>query len=83
MLCNDGKIELNTPPGRKTPSNLNRQSDFIPLRQRHDPREIIATFKEMYEADISPSLISKVTDAVKGKRTAVIPAPKNTTFLRP
>ena len=28
------------------------------------PREIIATFKEMYDADISTSLISKVTDAV-------------------
>lgn len=27
-------------------------------------REIVATFKEMYDADVSPSLISKVTDAV-------------------
>jgi putative transposase len=27
-------------------------------------REIVATFKEMYGADISASLISKVTDAV-------------------
>lgn len=27
-------------------------------------REIVATFKEMYDADISPTLISKVTDAV-------------------
>ncbi|TKF29878.1 IS256 family transposase, partial [Vibrio sp. F13] len=27
-------------------------------------REIVATFKEMYDADISASLISKVTDAV-------------------
>jgi putative transposase len=27
-------------------------------------REIVATFKEMYNADISPTLISKVTDAV-------------------
>ncbi len=28
-------------------------------------REIAATFKEMYDADVSPTLISKVTDAVK------------------
>ena len=27
-------------------------------------REIVATFKEMYDADISPTLISRVTDAV-------------------
>ncbi|STX57465.1 transposase [Legionella israelensis] len=28
-------------------------------------REIVATFKEMYDADVSPTLISKVTDAVR------------------
>ena len=27
-------------------------------------RDIVATFKEMYGADVSPTLISKVTDAV-------------------
>lgn len=27
-------------------------------------REIVATFKEMYDADVSPTLISKVTDSV-------------------
>lgn len=27
-------------------------------------RDIVATFKEMYDADVSPALISKVTDAV-------------------
>lgn len=27
-------------------------------------REIVAIFKEMYDADVSPTLISKVTDAV-------------------
>ena len=27
-------------------------------------REIMATFKEMYDADVSATLISKVTDAV-------------------
>ncbi|SET55052.1 putative transposase [Thorsellia anophelis DSM 18579] len=28
-------------------------------------RDIVETFKEMYDADVSPTLISKVTDAVK------------------
>ena len=28
-------------------------------------RDIVATFMEMYDADVSPTLISKVTDAVK------------------
>ena len=32
-------------------------------------REIVATFKEMYDADVSPTLISKVTDAVKEQAT--------------
>lgn len=30
-------------------------------------RDIVATFKEMYDADVSPTLISKVTDAVLDK----------------
>lgn len=32
-------------------------------------REIVDTFKEMYNADVSPTLISKVTDAVKEQVT--------------
>ncbi len=28
------------------------------------PREIVAAFKELYDADVSPALVSKVTDAV-------------------
>lgn len=27
-------------------------------------RDIVATFKEMYDADVSPSLISRVTNSV-------------------
>lgn len=33
-------------------------------------REIVATFKEIYDADVSPTLISQVTDAVKEQVTA-------------
>ncbi len=32
-------------------------------------REIAATFKEMYDADVSPTLISTVNDAVKEQRS--------------
>ncbi|SCB84411.1 Transposase, Mutator family [Kosakonia oryziphila] len=32
-------------------------------------REIVATVKEMYDADVSPTLISKVTDTVKEQVT--------------
>lgn len=32
-------------------------------------REIVATFKEMYDADVSPVLISKVTDACREQVT--------------
>ncbi|KMQ82682.1 mutator family [Lasius niger] len=35
-------------------------------------REIVATFQEMYDADVSPTLISKVTDAVKEQNGSVI-----------
>lgn len=45
------------------------QPDFIPLRQRHDYPRNRRTFKEMYVADVSPTLISKVTDAVKEQVT--------------
>ncbi|PUA20676.1 IS256 family transposase [Glaciimonas sp. PCH181] len=33
-------------------------------------REIVATFKELYDADVSPALISKVTDSVKERIVA-------------
>ncbi len=43
---------------------------FYPLYAKGmTTREIVATFKEMYDADVSPSLISKVTDAVKEQVT--------------
>ena len=32
-------------------------------------RDICATFKELYDADLSPTVISKVTDAVMGRVT--------------
>jgi len=37
-------------------------------------RKIVATFKDIYEADVSPMLISKVIDAVKKSVTTFCPA---------
>lgn len=81
MLCDDGEIELNTPRDRENtfePQLLKKHqtritqmdSQILSLYAKGmTTREIVATFKEMYDADVSPSLISKVTDAVKEQVT--------------
>ncbi|HEE9289693.1 TPA: transposase, partial [Salmonella enterica subsp. enterica serovar Infantis] len=77
VLCDDGEIELNTPRDRENsfePQLIKRHqtritqmdSQILSLYAKGmTTREIVATFKEMYDADVSPTLISKVTDAVK------------------
>ncbi|WP_346781045.1 IS256 family transposase [Yersinia pestis] len=77
LLCDDGEIELNTPRDRENtfePQLIKKNqtritqmdSQILSLYAKGIPtREIVATFKEMYDADVSPTLISKVTDAVK------------------
>ncbi|AYW90838.1 IS256 family transposase [Yersinia pseudotuberculosis] len=77
LLCDDGEIELNTPRDRENtfePQLIKKNqtritqmdSQILSLYAKGmTTREIIATFKEMYDADVSPTLISKVTDAVK------------------
>lgn len=81
MLCDDGEIELNTPRDRENtfePQLLKKHqtritqmdSQILSLYAKGmTTREIVATFKEMYDANVSPSLISKVTDAVKEQVT--------------
>ncbi len=81
VLCNDGEIELNTPRDRENtfePQLLKKHQTRITQMDSQilflcakgmTTREIVATFKEMYDADVSPSLISKVTDAVKEQVT--------------
>lgn len=81
QLCDDGEIELNTPRDRENtfePQLIKKNqtritqmdSQILPLYAKGmTTREIIATFKEMYDADVSPTLISKVTDAVKEQVT--------------
>ncbi|QHQ22836.1 IS256 family transposase [Pectobacterium parvum] len=81
VLCDDGEIELNTPRDRENtfePQLIKKNqtritqmdSQILSLYAKGmTPREIVATFKEMYDADVSPTLISKVTDAVKEQVT--------------
>ncbi|BBI92125.1 IS256 family transposase [Serratia symbiotica] len=77
LLCDDGEIELNTPRDRENTFEpqlikknqtriMQMDSQILSLYAKGmTTREIVATFKEMYDADVSPTLISKVTDAVK------------------
>lgn len=77
VLCDDGEIELNTPRDRENtfePQLIKKHqtritqmdSQILSLYAKGmTTREIVATFKEMYDADVSPTLISKVTDALK------------------
>jgi putative transposase len=77
LLCDDGEIELSTPRDRENtfePQLIKKNQTRITQMDNQilslyakgmTTREIVATFKEMYDADVSPTLISKVTDAVK------------------
>ena len=72
----EGQFELETPRDR----NSEFEPQLVKKKQRRftsmddkilflyaqgmSVREIVSTFKEMYGADVSPTLISKVTDAV-------------------
>ncbi|MBW4238438.1 IS256 family transposase [Enterobacter roggenkampii] len=81
VLCDDGELELNTPRDRENtfePQLIKKHqtritqmdSQILSLYAKGmTTREIVATFKEMYDADVSPTLISKVTDAVKEQVT--------------
>ena len=77
VLSDDGEIEITTPRDRdgtfepqlikKNQTRITQMdSQILSLYAKGmTTREIVATFKEMYDADVSPTLISKVTDAVK------------------
>lgn len=76
LQTEDGQFELDTPRDRAgsfVPRLVKKhQRRFISMSdkilflyaQGMTTREIVATFKDMYGADVSASLISKVTDAV-------------------
>lgn len=81
LFTDDGEIELNTPRDRegsfepqlikKNQTRITQMdSQILSLYAKGmTTREIVATFKDMYDADVSPTLISKVTDAVKEQVT--------------
>lgn len=76
LRTEDGQFELCTPrdrDGSYEPQLVKKhQTRFTSMDDKilslyakgMTTREIVATFKEMYNADISPTLISKVTEAV-------------------
>jgi transposase-like protein len=76
LRTEDGQFELDTPRDRHgsfEPKLVKkRQTRFTSMDDKilslyakgMTTREIVATFKEMYDADVSATLISKVTDAV-------------------
>lgn len=76
LRTEDGQFEVNTPRDRQgsfEPQLVKKQQTrFTTMDDKilslyakgMSTREIVATFKEMYGADVSPTLISKVTDAV-------------------
>jgi len=76
LKTEDGQFQLDTPRDREgsfEPRLVKKhQTRFTSMDDKilslyakgMTTREIVAAFKEMYDADISPTLISKVTDAV-------------------
>ena len=72
----DGEVDLDTPRDRNSsfePQLVKKnQTRFTSMDDKilylyskgMTTREIVSTFKEMYDADVSPTLISRVTDAV-------------------
>lgn len=76
LRTEDGQFKLDTPRDREgsfEPQLVKKQQTrFTSLDDKilslyakgMSTREIVATFKEMYGAEVSPTLISKVTDAV-------------------
>jgi len=76
LRTEDGQFELDTPRDRegsfepllvrKNQTRFTSMDDKILslYAKGMSTREIVAAFKEMYDADISPSLISRVTEAV-------------------
>ncbi len=76
LITDDGQLQLDVPRDRdstfepqlvrKHQTRLQSMDDksLSLYAKGMTIREIVATFKEMYDADVSTSLISKVTDAV-------------------
>lgn len=87
-----GQIELETPRDRDgsfEPQFVKKQQTrFASMDERilflyakgMSTREIVSTFKEMYDADVSPGLISKATNAVIDRVTEWQSRPLDTVY---
>lgn len=76
LITEDGQFEVDIPRDRDSrfePQLVKKHQTRLTLMDEKihclyakgmTTREIVATFKEMYDADVSPALISKVTNAV-------------------
>ncbi|EEZ40501.1 IS256 family transposase [Photobacterium damselae] len=76
IITDDGEVDIEIPRDREAsfePQLIRKhQTRFQSMDDKilslyakgMTTREIVATFKEMYDADVSPTLISKVTDSV-------------------
>mgnify|MGYP000076609659 FL=1 len=76
IITDDGQVPIDVPRDRESsfePKLVRKhQTRFQSMDDKilslyakgMTTREIVATFKEMYDADVSPTLISKVTDSV-------------------
>ena len=76
IITDDGEVDIDVPRDREAsfePQLVRKhQTRFQSMDDKilslyakgMTTREIVATFKEMYDADVSPALISKVTDSV-------------------
>jgi putative transposase len=81
VLSEEGPLELRTPRDREgtfEPQLIKKNQTRITSMDNQiltlyakgmSTRDIVAAFKELYDADVSPALISKVTDAVKEQVT--------------
>jgi putative transposase len=81
LITDEGEFDLEIPRDRegsfepqlvkKHQTRLTQMDDQILFfyAKGMTTREIVAVFKELYDADVSPTLISKVTDAVKERVT--------------
>ncbi|ATW43906.1 IS256 family transposase [Glaesserella parasuis D74] len=77
VICDEGEIEIETPRDRDgtfEPQLIKKNQTHITGMDEQiialyakglSNQEIVEMFKELYDADVSTSLISRVTDAVK------------------
>lgn len=77
LLTDEGQLDISTPRDRQgtfEPQIIKKNQRRITSMDNQilslyakgmTTRDIVETFKELYDADVSPTLISKVTDAVK------------------